>query len=222
MQAYSFAAASEPKLSNPMEVQGAIRGHKVGKAPGPDGIPNRALKHLPLSTVSLLVVLFNAILQTQYFPVAWKHPRVFSILKPGKDTALPLSYRPTSLLDTIGKLLEKILLSRIFHEVSGRGLLLDEQFGLRPKHSTAQQLVRLVERVSRKYGENRLTGPVFLDVAKAKSTPSVRPLVCLLVGWLLGHTPFTRPMKMEPTEVSETSTLSIHTPGNYPKKEIPQ
>jgi hypothetical protein len=27
-------------------------------------------------------------------------------------------------------------------------------------------------------------------------------------------------MKMETTEVSETSTLSIHTPGNYPKKEI--
>jgi hypothetical protein len=35
-----------------------------------------------------------------------------------------------------------------------------------------------------------------------------------------GHTPFTSPMKMEPTEVSETSTLSIHTPGNYPKEEI--
>jgi hypothetical protein len=27
-------------------------------------------------------------------------------------------------------------------------------------------------------------------------------------------------MKMEPTEVSETSTLSIHTPANYPKEEI--
>jgi hypothetical protein len=25
---------------------------------------------------------------------------------------------------------------------------------------------------------------------------------------------------METTEVSETSTLSIHTPGNYPKEEI--
>jgi hypothetical protein len=26
-------------------------------------------------------------------------------------------------------------------------------------------------------------------------------------------------MKMVPTEVTETSTLSIHTPGNYPKEE---
>jgi len=85
--------------------------------------------------VFLLVVLFNAILRTQYFPVACKHARVFSNLKPGKDPALPSSYRPRSLLDTIGKLFEKIMLSRILHEVSGRGLLRDQQFGFRPKHS---------------------------------------------------------------------------------------
>ena len=106
MRAYSFAAASEPKLTNPTEVQDIIRGLKDGKAPGPDSIPNRALKQLPQSIVSLLVVLFNAILRTQYFPVAWKHARVFSILQPGKDPALPSSYRPISLLETIGKLRE--------------------------------------------------------------------------------------------------------------------
>jgi hypothetical protein len=32
------------------------------------------------------------------------------------------------------------------------------------------QLVRLVERVTRNFGENRLTGTVFLDVAKAFDT----------------------------------------------------
>ena len=42
-----MAPVSEPKLTNPEEVQKAIRGLKVSKAPGPNGIPNRALKHLP-------------------------------------------------------------------------------------------------------------------------------------------------------------------------------
>ena len=106
----------------------------------------------------------------QYFPVAWKNARVFSILKPWKDPALPSSYRPISLLDMIGKLYEKILLSRILYEVSGRGLLRDEQFGFRPKHSSAPQLARLVEKVSRNFGKKRLTGAVFLDVAKAFDT----------------------------------------------------
>jgi hypothetical protein len=91
------------------------------------------MKHLPLSVASLLAVLFNAILRTQYFPTAWKHAHVFSILKLGKEPALPSSYLPLSLLDTIGKMFEIILLSRILCEVSGRGLRRDEQFGFRPK-----------------------------------------------------------------------------------------
>ena len=91
-------------------------------------------------------------------------------MKPGKDPALPTSYRPISLLDTLGKLFEKILLCRILHEVSTRGLLRDEQFGFRPKHSTALQLARLAERVSSNLGERRLTGAVFLDVAKVFDT----------------------------------------------------
>jgi hypothetical protein len=87
LEAYSYAPASEPKLPNPDEVQDATRGLKVGKAPGPNGIPNRALKHLPQRAVSLLAVIFNAALLAQYFPSVWKHARIVSILKPGKDPA---------------------------------------------------------------------------------------------------------------------------------------
>jgi len=95
---------------------------------------------------------------------------VISILNPGKDPALPSSYRPISLLDTIGKLFEKILLSRILHVVNERRLLRDEQFGFRPRHSMSLQLARIVERITRNFGEKRLTGAVFLDVAKAFDT----------------------------------------------------
>jgi len=54
---HTFAPASEPKLTNPTEVQDAIRGLKVGKAPGPDGIPKcseaSSTRHcVPLSRVT--------------------------------------------------------------------------------------------------------------------------------------------------------------------------
>jgi hypothetical protein len=55
LQAYSYALASEAKLTNPMEVLDVIRGLKVGKASGPNGLPNRALKHLPQRAISLFV-----------------------------------------------------------------------------------------------------------------------------------------------------------------------
>jgi hypothetical protein len=170
LQAYTYAPASEPKLTNPMEVQDAIRGPKGGKASGPNGLPNRGLKHLPHRNICLLVALCDAALLAECLPTVWKHACVISILKPGKDQSLPSSYRPTTLLDTTGKLFEKILLSRIFNEVSGRGILRDEQFGFRPKHSTTLQLARLTERVTRNLGETRLTGEIFLDVAKAFDT----------------------------------------------------
>jgi len=170
LRSYFLIPSSEPKLTNPDEVHEAIRGFKFGKAPGPNGITNRALKHLPQRAVSLLAQIFNAILLTHHFPSLWKHARVISIFKLGKDPALPSSYRPISLLDTLGKLSEKIILARILHEVSERGLMQDDQFGFRPRHSTSLQLARLDERKTRNFGEKRLTGAVFLDVAKAFDT----------------------------------------------------
>jgi hypothetical protein len=77
---------------DPEEVQEAIRGFKVSKTPGPNGMPKRALKHFPQRAVNLLALIFNTILFTHHFPTAWKHARVISILKPGKDsTAIIIS-----------------------------------------------------------------------------------------------------------------------------------
>jgi hypothetical protein len=130
--------ASEHKITNPEEVQETIRVLRVSKAPRPNRITNRVLKLLTQRAVSLLDKIFNAILLTNHYPSVWKHARVISILKPGKDPALPSPYRPISLLETIGKLFEKILLARILHEVNWRGLMRYEQFGFIPK--TARRL----------------------------------------------------------------------------------
>jgi len=73
-------------------------------------------------------------------------------------------------LDTIVKLFEKILVARILHVMSERGLVRDEQFGFISRHSTSLQLTRLVERITRNIGEKRLTGAVFEVVAKAFDT----------------------------------------------------
>ena len=44
---YSFAPASELKLTDPDEDQEAIRGLKLGKAPGPEGILHSVSNHDP-------------------------------------------------------------------------------------------------------------------------------------------------------------------------------
>ena len=60
MRPYSFPPESEPKITNLKEVQDAILGLRVGDLPGPNGILNGAMEHLPL-IVSRLDKFINMI-----------------------------------------------------------------------------------------------------------------------------------------------------------------
>ena len=73
---------SEPNLTNPGEVQEAIMGLRVSKAPVPERYPKQRLEASPTASGIPMVLIFNAILHTHHFPRAWKHARVISILKP--------------------------------------------------------------------------------------------------------------------------------------------
>ena len=55
LESYLQTPASEQKLTNPDEVREAIMDLKVDKAPGPNGITNRALKYLPNRAALLLI-----------------------------------------------------------------------------------------------------------------------------------------------------------------------
>jgi len=55
--------------------------------------------------------------------------------------------------------------------------MLDEQFVFRPRHSTSLQLAHL-EIITRNFREKKLTGAVFLDVAKAFDTVWIDGLLC--------------------------------------------
>jgi hypothetical protein len=48
-------------------------------------------------------------------------------LEPGKECTLPSSFIPISVLDTIGKLFEKILLCGVLKELNDSGLICGDQ-----------------------------------------------------------------------------------------------
>ena len=52
MELFALALVSEPLLTKPTEVSKAEL--KVGKAPGPNGVLNRALRNLPQKAVTFL------------------------------------------------------------------------------------------------------------------------------------------------------------------------
>ncbi|GBP22789.1 Probable RNA-directed DNA polymerase from transposon BS [Eumeta japonica] len=149
------------------EVQTLVKSLNTRKAPGLDGISKKAIKCFSIPLLSLLVVIFNACIKKCYFRPAWKEAEVIGIHKPGKPRDLPASYRPISLLSSLGKLFKKILKTRLSDHLLGKGLIIVEQFGFRPAHSCPQQVLRLVEYVSEGFETERSTVAVFFDVAKA-------------------------------------------------------
>ena len=80
--------------------------------------------------------LFMQIVHSNYgatFPTNWKRAKVIPIPKPNKPGTDPNSYRPISLLSTLGKLFERILAARLTSFVNRQHLLPHTQFGFRKK-----------------------------------------------------------------------------------------
>ncbi|CAH2210540.1 jg4829, partial [Pararge aegeria aegeria] len=95
---------------------------------------------------------------------------VIGIHKSGKPRDLPSSYRPISLLNTLAKVYERVILHRLKAVVEEKNLLNDEQFGFRAKHSCVHQAHRLTEEIVTNFNRYRHlapTGAVFFDIVKA-------------------------------------------------------
>lgn len=149
------------------EIADIVEELKKGKAPGEDGITNEAIQKVRAKTAERITNIMNASLRLQHFPGPWKSAKVILFPKPGKPLRDPANYRPISLLPCLSKVLEKAIHKRLVHHADTTDLLIDQQFGFRPGHSTSHQLLRVANIISHGFNTKRHTGIVFLDVAKA-------------------------------------------------------
>ncbi|KXJ81798.1 hypothetical protein RP20_CCG017824 [Aedes albopictus] len=154
-------------LAKPTEIKEIIKRLKSKKSPGQDGIRNALLKHLPRKGLVYLTKIFNGCIRLMYFPSMWKHAIVVAIPKPKKDVTLPTNYRPISLLSSLSKVLERIILNRLNRHLDTNAVIPNEQFGFKAGHSTNHQLTRIRKIVKEGFVTKKSTGMIMLDVEKA-------------------------------------------------------
>lgn len=149
------------------ELQKVITRLSNKKTPGYDLITGEILKELPRKGKLKLLNLINASIRLKYVPMQWKIAEVVMLHKPGKPPHEKSSYRPISLLPIMSKVFEKILLSRLKPIINERNLIPNHQFGFRDKHSTIDQVHRIVHKIENAFETKKICATIFLDVAQA-------------------------------------------------------
>jgi hypothetical protein len=107
------------------------------KATGEDGLNSDILLQTYKCFPNLFTEIYNECIIRGYFPVQWKRSVIIPIVKPGKDGSTESTkYRPISLLNVGGKVLEKLLIDRINHHIHSYRLLNGNQHRFIPQKST--------------------------------------------------------------------------------------
>jgi hypothetical protein len=116
------------------EILAVLEKFDPGKAPGEDGQNSEILLKAFRRFPAFLTWLYNKCLRKGFFPKQWKHSKIIPIIKPGKEGSMEVTkYRPISLLNIGGKVLEKLLIDGINHHVLSNSLLNGNQYGFLPK-----------------------------------------------------------------------------------------
>jgi hypothetical protein len=113
------------------ELIGSLLANTTNKsAPGQSGQTWATLKWVWVADPECLVALFTACLKAGHHPRPWKEAIVCVIPKPNRaDYTRAKNFRPISLLECLGKLLEKVVAKIIYREITKHALVPTTQFG---------------------------------------------------------------------------------------------
>ncbi|KAJ6436234.1 reverse transcriptase [Purpureocillium lavendulum] len=162
------------------EVEDAIRNAAPLKAPGPDGIVNRALQIASPWIRQHLTRIFNQSLSLGYCPQHFRNSTTIVIRKQGKDDyTIPKSYRPIALLNTIGKVMDAIIATRLSYIAETYQLLPATHMGGRKLRSTEHALHYIIEKIYDAWnkGKGMVASLLLLDVSGAFDNISHRRLL---------------------------------------------
>ena len=139
--------------------------NSTGKAPGFDLLTYNIWYNLFIRHEEFFINLLDLIVQYNYFPNVLKRAKIIFIPKPGKNPTAVDSYRPISLLPTVGKIIERIFVNRLMPFLYDNSILSNRQYGFKENISTEHALHSITESIK----TNRLTKHVAMTSIDIKS-----------------------------------------------------
>jgi hypothetical protein len=143
-----------PKLKI-CEIEQALHEQVFYKAPGPYGIKTIAIKKAWKDSefIRVATTLFGECIRIGYHPKVFRKGQTVMLKKPNKPENLARSYRPTTLLNCLGKLLEKVVQKRLASLAANT--IPKYQFGGRNGFSAVDAIAKLVNYAEKNQQWNR-------------------------------------------------------------------
>jgi len=155
-----YKYAESRLLISTQDIVSAGRLLKSKMCKGEDEIPLKIVKDLAMLKPTVFLDLFNKI-PTEGIPVKWKTAIITPIHKSGSKTKVE-QYRPVSNLNSISKLFEKIVLSKLETIEDG-----DFQHGFKKGRNTTTAALELQDFISTELDKGRVVGTYSLDLSAA-------------------------------------------------------
>ena len=144
------------------EFQQAVIKMNKWKGPGPDQLPTAVWQELWPAIGSPICNIYRASLRLAYLPYRWREACIIPFHKKGKDRSKANSYRPISLLCTLGKILEAAVANRISYMAETYKLLPENHFGARKRRSCEQALNILVEKIHEAWRQDKVLSLIII------------------------------------------------------------
>ena len=122
------------------ELNKVIKKLKTGKAAGPDGIKNEVIIHTFEKLQNFWCKLFNHIFESGEIPTEWLNGLIVPIYKNKGEKTDPGNYRGITLLSCSAKFFTAVLNERLRQFSDICNILLKNQAGFRPDHSTTDHI----------------------------------------------------------------------------------
>ena len=129
------------------EMEEAMASLQLKRSPGPNKITNEMLLHLGPKAKSKLLEIYNNSWKSGNIPQSWREATMIPVHKKGKNMKSANSYRPISLLSCTGKLLERMVNTRLTWHLESKNIYANEQAGFRQNLSTEDQVTYIAQKI---------------------------------------------------------------------------